>query len=196
MPISPSILLKLVWATLSAPKYAGVQVLAFRPSLQARWLGFALVVVISVFFGQLSAMMLGEEILGLPSNPFVSTAFQASVMLTIIGLSYVVARLFGGKGRLEDTLLLVSWLQFTMIALQLLQLVALVLFPPFAGMIGIVAMVLFLWILANFITLLHGFDKVWGVVAGVVFCFFLVALVASYFLIVMGFGPSEVLINV
>ena len=49
------------------------------------------------------------------------------------------------------------WLQLLTVALQLLQLVASVIAPPLAGLIGLGGFVLFLWLMTAFIAELHGF---------------------------------------
>ena len=57
---------------------------------------------------------------------------------------------FGGTGRFEEALTLVVWLQFIFICVQILQLLAVLVVPPVAGLITLLAVGLFFWLLVNF----------------------------------------------
>ena len=65
----------------------------------------------------------------------------------------------GGTGSFEEAVLLMAWLQFIMICVQAVQAVALLVLPPLAGLIGIAGLFLFLWLLTNFVAVLHGFSS-------------------------------------
>jgi hypothetical protein len=70
-----------------------------------------------------------------------------------------IGRFFGGTGSFEESALLVIWLQFIFICVQVIQIAAILLLPPLAGMITILAVGLFFWLLVNFIAVLHGFTS-------------------------------------
>ena len=76
--------------------------------------------------------------------------------LTVI-LIHRVGRAFDGHGTFADALLVVVWLQLLMLALQVLQLIATLVAPPFAGIIGLAGFAVFLWLMTAFIAELHGF---------------------------------------
>ena len=60
------------------------------------------------------------------------------------------------------------WLQLLMLALQVLQLIATLVAPPFAGIIGLAGFALFLWLMTAFIAELHGFRSRGRVFLGLV----------------------------
>jgi hypothetical protein len=51
-------------------------------------------------------------------------------------------RFFGGTGSFEEAALLVIWLQFILICVQVIQIVTLFVLPPLAGLITIIAIAL------------------------------------------------------
>ncbi len=97
---------------------------------------------------------------------------------------------FGGTGSFEETMLLITWLQFILVCLQVAQTLALVLLPPFAGMIGIGALVLFFWLLVNFVAVLHGFTSLGLVFVGIILSFFGVGFGLALILTMIGLTPG------
>ena len=53
-----------------------------------------------------------------------------------------------------------------MIAVQIVQIVAMLLVPPLFGLVTIAALVIFMWLLVNFTMALHGFASALKVVVG------------------------------
>ena len=109
-------------------------------------------------------------------------------------IAHRIGRAFGGVGSLADAFLVVIWLQLIMLFVQLAQLLALILAPPLAGLLGLAGFVLFLWLLVNFIAELHGFRSLGAILAAVVVTFFLAAFVVAI-LLGLFLGP-EALTNV
>ena len=73
-----------------------------------------------------------------------------------------------GTGSFEEALLLITWMQFIFVVLQVVQSLAFIFFPVVAGLIGIVALGLFFWLLTNFIAVLHGFSSLGLVLVGII----------------------------
>jgi hypothetical protein len=121
--------------------------------------------------------------------PFAAVGMQAGVNILAIFLMTHVGRLFGGKGRLEDALLLVAWLQALMVAVQAVQVVVLLVMPGLAGLVTILAVALFFWLLTGFVQAMHGFASRPMVLLGVLASLFVAAFVLSFFLILIGFDP-------
>lgn len=137
----------------------------------------------------------GATVLGI-SSPLGAFAFQyAMIMVTAIMVCYG-GRMFGGKAGLDDSLLAVTWLQFVMLVVQIVQMAALILMPPLSLLIFMAAMILLIYLLVNFIMEIHGFKNPLAVVAGIVAAFFAVALVLSILLALLGFGLDGVVENV
>lgn len=189
MDISAPSLLRLVRMTLRSPQDAAAALIAFNPPVQARWLALAVVVVLSVLLGKVSMLMVGGSSMGLPSNIIVSTVLQGGVLLLTVALVHRIGMVFGGTGAADDTLLLMIWLQFLMVLLQAMQIVLLVILPPFAGLLGIAGFVLFLWLLSHFVMHVHGFKSLARVFGMIIATFFVVGFALSLLMIMLGIAP-------
>lgn len=161
MELSLNQLLAMVGRSLRSPREGAEEVLALGIPKDALWLILAIVVVLSVVLAQATNLLVvgagGEMFDGLLSNPMVTGVIQLGLLLAMIAAVYWIGRAMGGSGSFEETLLLMSWLQFIMVVIQLAQTLALLVLPPVAGLIGVAALVIFFWLLTNFIAVLHGF---------------------------------------
>jgi hypothetical protein len=156
-------LLRLARDTVTNPREGATTVLSFAPNRQALWLMFALVVVTSLMMGEIVALLTDMPD-GPMTGPFVQSPLalglvQAAFLFIMIHVIHHVGRFFGGTGSLEEAALLVIWLQFIFICIQVIQIVALLIIPPIAGLVTLLAIGLFFWLLVNFIAVLHGFTS-------------------------------------
>lgn len=137
----------------------------------------------------------GGTLLGITS-PLGAFAFQyAMIFVTAVVVCYG-GRIFGGKAGFGDSLLAVTWLQFVMLLVQVVQMAALILVPPLGLLIFMTALVLLVYLLVNFIMEIHGFKNAMAVVAGVIGAFFAVALALSILMALLGIGLGGVVENV
>ncbi|SDX62119.1 YIP1 family protein [Roseicitreum antarcticum] len=189
MDISAPSLMRLVRLTLQNPQDAARDLIAADPPVQARWLALLLVVVLSVLLGQVSVLIMGASSLGLPSGLALSALLQGGMLVLTVVLVQQIGRAFGGSAQVQDTALLMIWLQFLMVVLQVLQIVLLLVLPPFAGLLGIVGFVLFLWVLTNFVAHLHGFTSLGKVFGAIVATFFALGFALSLVMMFLGIVP-------
>ena len=184
-------LTELLRQSLRDPRAAARHVMAIDMPASARWEALALVVILSAFVGQISILMMTGELTapGLLGTPLQSVAIQGAVLLVMVQAIYHVGRALGGTGGFGQTLTLVSWLQCVMIGVQVAQVVALTIIPPLAGLIGIAGMVLFLWLLTNFIAELHGFPSLGRVFAMILATAFALAFVVALVMGILGIQP-------
>lgn len=179
----------LVRLTLTRPREAAARLIALGVPDDARWLGFVIVVVLSVLLGQASVLLMEDgEAMG--GGLLFMAMFQTSVLLGLVVAVQGVGRALGGKGNFPDTLLLLAWLQFVMLVVQFVQIVALVVIPPVFGVITLLALAVFMWLLTNFVLVLHGFTSAMKVFVGIIFSFFGVVMVLAFLLTLLGFGPG------
>ncbi len=89
---------------------------------------------------------------------------------------YLVGRKFGGRGTLAGAVALIAWTEFILSLLQVAQIVALVILPPLAEVIGLLGLLVFLWLLSQFVAELHGFASAWKVL----FVILVTGLLASF----------------
>lgn len=180
----------LVRLSLTRPREAAASILRMNVPDDARWLGFVIVVVLSVLVGQISVLLMGEG--GFEGGMLFMAMFQTSILLGMVVAVQGIGRVFGGTGTFPDTLLLIAWLQFVMLVFQLFQIVVLVVIPPFFGLITIAALIFFMWLLTNFIMALHGFTSPLKVLVSIVFSFFGMAVVLAIVLGIFGLAPGGV----
>lgn len=179
----------LVGQTLRDPRSAAARLLGMGVPDDGRWLGFVIVIVLSVIVGQISILLMGDGAMG--GGLLFMAMFQASILLGMVVAVQGVGRVLGGKGDFPDTLLLVAWLQFVMLVFQMAQIVALVIVPPVFGLLTLLALGWFMWMLTNFIMVLHGFTSALKVAVGIIFCFFAMAVGLAILLSLLGLAPTE-----
>jgi len=101
-----------------------------------------------------------------------------------------IGRAFGGTGRFEEAMLLVIWLQFIFILVQLVQVLAFTLLPGLAAIITILALGLFFWLLTNFIAVLHGFTSLGMVFVATILSLIGIIFAMSLVLALLGVGMT------
>ncbi|MBF9047203.1 YIP1 family protein [Rhodobacterales bacterium LSUCC0031] len=153
-------LLRMARDTVSDPRAGAAQILALHLSLPALRLAFGLVVVLSMIMGELVVLITPPPPVDVfAMSPVVLGLLQAAFLFVIAHAITVVGRWFGGTGSFAGALALIIWLQFIFLCVQVAQLLAIVIMPPLAGLITVLAMGLFFWLLVNFIAVLHGFTS-------------------------------------
>jgi len=193
MELSPSTLVGLLRETLTDPKSAAARIMAIPLPMSARWQALLLVVVLSVLFGQISVMLMVGA--GLPS-PLQAGIVQGGALLIMVFAAHVVGRMMGGRGQFEEALILVAWLQAVMVALQVAQVVALLVVPALSSLIGVLGMALFLWLLTNFVSVLHGFASLGKVFGGILLTLFGIAMVLAIVMQMLGIAPPGMVVDV
>lgn len=190
MNLTTSSLLSLVVETLRNPREGASAILSMTPPRAVLWQALALVVVISVLMSRgveaLFPPVAGELAGPFSLSPFALVMVQGGLLLVMVFATLWIGRALGGTGSLEETLFLVTWLQFIMICIQVLQVVALIVMPVFAGIVGIAALALFLWLFVNFVSVLHGFPSLLLVFVGIVVSAFAVVFGLSLILALIG----------
>ena len=175
--------------SITEPEKGAAAVLALNPPMAARWLLMGFAVTIGVVFAYLLPVMSGRGA-DLPA-PFLTAAVQGGMNIAAVLLVSTVGRMFGGLGRFEDALLLVGWLQLLMSAIQLVQLVVMMVLPPLAGLVMVAAVALFFWLLSGFIRALHGFESRFMVLLASLGTLFAAAFIMSFILVLLGFELPE-----
>ncbi|MBF9060138.1 YIP1 family protein [Rhodobacterales bacterium HKCCSP123] len=191
-------LLRMARDTVSNPREGAETVLALGLPRQVLWLAFALVVVLSMLLGDILYLVAGLPDDGaltgpLGASPVVMGLVQGAFLFLMAHAVTHVGRMFGGTGRFEEALALVVWLQFIFICVQVLQLVAVIIVPPMAAIITLLAVGLFFWLLVNFIATLHGFTSLGMVFVMTILSGFTILFVLSLVLTLLGItfeGPS------
>lgn len=188
MNLSIATVSALVRLTLTRPRDAAERLIGMNVPDDARWLGFVLVVVLSVLLSHASLTLMGDAEYG--GSLLNVAVMQSTILLATVVAVQGVGRLFGGRGTFPDTLLLMAWLQFVMLVFQIVQMASLALMPPLFGLIVVLSLVAFLWMLTNFIMALHGFQSALKVVVSIIFTIFAMSFALAILLAVFGMVPG------
>ena len=185
-------LLGLARDTVTNPREGASTILSFAPPRQALWLMFALVVVVTMFLGGVVSLLMPpppDPAMQVP--PSILGLVQGGLLLVMVVMITQIGRAFGGTGRFEEALLLVIWLQFIFICVQVLQILAMLILPALASLILVLSLALFFWLLVNFIAELHGFQSLGQVFVMVILSAIGFAIVMSLFLAILGVPAME-----
>lgn len=142
----------------------------------ARWIAMLLMAVVSALLGflwnailmlrmpvEVTAVAAGSSPL---DNPLMMAAIQIfAIVLSARAMAYV-GRLFGGRGRFEDAMVLTTWIEAVMIPVECINLVMVLILPALASITGIVVIALFFWLTVQFVMALHGFRSAGKVALG------------------------------
>jgi len=188
-------LLRLARDTVSNPREGAATVLSFAPERAAIWLMFALVIVLSLLLREIVAIFTDfptdGPILGpMQSSPAILGLVMAGFLLVTIHAVHRIGEFFGGTGSFEEAALLVIWLQFILICVQVIQIATLFILPPVAGLITIAAIALYIWLLVNFIAVLHGFTSLGMVFVATLMSAFALLFAFSLVLSILGLGVA------
>lgn len=180
--------------TLQNPRAAARHLMDRRLELSTIWLVMALMAVISAGLSTVSLLLAPPEteadlvapaIMTMLQNPLQVAVLQAVVMVIVAMLAQGVGRLFGGHGNFRDGLVLIVWTEALLCVLQLAQIVLMPVSPSLAAAIGLFGMVLFVWVLSNFIAEMHSFASAGHVLFGIIATVFAVSVLMTIVLVGM-----------
>lgn len=172
--------------TVTRPQDAARAILASGFPRAEYWTLFLLVIVLSGLLGQIGLIVTPPEIEGpQPTGLGISALVGGSILLLSFAVHFI-GRMFGGEGTLDGALLLMIWLQFVLVGLQAVQTAALIVAPPFAGLVALAAVAIMFWALTNFIAVLHGFQSLGKVFLAMILTAFGLAFLLSILLASLG----------
>lgn len=175
--------------TLRNPRSGAARVMAENLPAPVLWTMLVTVVALSVVLGQGSLLLVtGGAVADNPylANPLVMWGLQCALLFVMVHAIHHIGRAMGGQGVFEDTLALVVWLQFVMACLQVVQTAALFILPPVADIIGVVGLVVFMWLLTQFVAVAHGFARLGMVFVMIILSAFGITFLLSIVLSMLG----------
>lgn len=182
----------LVWLSLRDPRAAAQALFALNLPREARRIGFVLVVVLSAALGTLAEVVFSfvtKVDLGPAQSPVPLALMQGGLLLYGAMMITFMGQRSGGSGRFSDALLALSWIEFVLILGQIVQMLVMVFFPLVSVVVTLGLIGLMFWMLVNFVAVLHGFDNLLAVTAGVIVGFIASALLAGIVLVSLGVVP-------
>ena len=151
------------------PRQAVRQILTVGEGLGLAFIAVGIMAIlsaaISVMLSWFSAPSGQPDMDYLLNRPFILAALQALGMIIFSAVVLGVGRIFKGKGRFAQILLVVAWLDFILLFLQLAMLLLVLAIPVMGGITLIATMCLVTWLLANFIAEVHGFQSTFATLA-------------------------------
>ena len=193
MDLTVANLAGLVALTLREPREAARVILRVPLPLSARWAAMLLMAVLSAVLMQVMQALLPPPLAadGTPLEP-VGPFFWAGMMVVGMVLTsllvFAVGKWRGGRGELPDAVILIAWLQFLQLVVVAVQILLMLVLPMVAPVVEIIGVLLFLWLLVNFVAEMHGFRSLGLVFLGVILTFF--GFVFAMSLLLMTFGVT------
>ncbi|MBC7138681.1 MAG: YIP1 family protein [Defluviimonas sp.] len=189
-------LVSLARESVADPRGVARRLMALNLPMEARWLAMAITVALSVLLTQLALVALqvpsGGQLGGMMVSPVAAALTQLAIMLVLSAGIARIGRMLGGTGSFPDALLLVTWAEFVLVLLQVIQMVAALVFPFSSVLIGFAGIALFFWQLTQFTAALHGFTSPVKVFFGLLAGFFAAAFLLVMALSMLGIAPAEV----
>ncbi len=165
-------LIALVRLTFADPRAAGAALLSNIPDRNTLLLAAAFVSVLGVMFSwvfiQFSTGTANPLAENMVNNPILFAVAQFMVLIISVMFIHIIGRAFGGIGSFDQSLVLSVWLQFYMMLIQAVLVFVAIISVSLTSILNIGAYVYFVWLLVNFIAILHGFRSLWKVFAGLV----------------------------
>jgi hypothetical protein len=172
MNLSLNVLMSAARYTLQNPRAGARLILSVGLSTGQAMGALVLMAVLSTLLTSVSILVApvpaGTELQLMFANPLQLAVMQAMILTMGAGLIHAVGTKFGGKGNFAGGVALIAWIEFILSLMQIVQLVALVVMPPLADVIGVMGLGVFLWLLSQFVTELHGFANVWKVFGAII----------------------------
>jgi hypothetical protein len=173
--------------SLQSPRDAIRQVIASEPPMTARWIALLLMAIASTFLTLLSLSLvpsdeLPSEFLWLMGSPLSLAALHLVMLFVSVHLLFRIGRFWHGRGSFADSLAVLIWFQIIMLAVQAVQLGLIALLPPFAPAAFYAGLVLFFWLMTNFVAELHGFASLSKTFFGILVALAVLTLVFAFVL--------------
>lgn len=185
----------LIKLTFQKPETAARTLMATGWPSSARWMGLLLAVSVSALLAWFSTQLFPlpsgdmDPLSFMVAQPLVLAGIQFMAITMAAGLMAVVGQMFGGKGRFDDALLLTVWIEVMLLLVQAVQIAVMLIFPPISGILGIIAIALFLWLTVHFTKALHGFESGVKVLLGVIATGFALGIILSVVISALGLMP-------
>lgn len=157
-------LLKMVQFSVQSPKQGAEMVLAAKPAREILWSILALVVALSVILAQLMTFLVptpadAQVLMPFRPSPVLFALVMWGLLVVMVFCTHYIGTMFGGTGSFDDSLTVVIWLQTILLVIQAAQLIIALVSPAIAGFVGLVFGLLSIWILVNFVSVVHGFKN-------------------------------------
>lgn len=185
----------MILQTVPEPRKVARDLFDLQMSRQTRWLLLWLLLVLAAGVGVISHLVYPTDaaLFGpILSNPLILGAIEAAILILGVYLIYLLGRLAGGQGSLDDAITTAIWLEFVLLSFQTAALILSLFAPALAGILMVMSSVLFFWILSHFTAESHGFRSAGLVFAGITCTMVLAIFALSFLLVLLGVEPLQI----
>lgn len=188
--------LSLAWQSVTAPREVAALLLSIRPSREALWTAFALVVVLNALVFSISVVVTPVAAPMLLSSPAVFLVLQAVALAGSILAFTWIGRLMGGRGHVEEIALLMIWMQGLRVLVQTFVILVAPLSAMLAGVVIMLSTAVGVWIAVNFLDEAHDLGGPLRALAVLVLGVLAMAFGLSLLLTLAGVSPEGMMRNV
>lgn len=149
--------LPLIAATVKRPREVAAYLKSLQVGPETAWMALGAAVCLSVLlvFGVNGGVPVPLFENADPFGPWMMAIFVFSTAVILVFGLFWTGRAMGGSGTLSQTVMIMAWLQMLQFAGQLVQVIAALLVPPMAGIIGLAVLGFLVFVLLNFLDVLH-----------------------------------------
>ncbi len=194
MQFTPGYLFGMVLQTIPEPRKVARDLFDVPVARKVRWLVLFLMVVLAAILGVVSHAVypVDAEMFGpILSNPMTLGVLEGVFLSVGVWAIYLLGRMAGGQGSLDDAITIAIWLEFVLLGFQTATLVFSLFAPAMAGILMVMSTVLFFWILSHFTAESHGFRSSGLVFVSIITILILAVFALSFLLVLMGVEPIE-----
>lgn len=152
----------LFWLTIRDPAEAALVIMSRPVARQTGWMILLLGILLNVFVHFLTLALFPTPVdmfVPVLHAPFVYAAVMGGGLIVLISAFFWGGQAIGGRGRFDDLLLALGWLQYMRFVVQLLVLALMHLLPGFALMASLGVGLYSIWIVLHFVNVIHGFGS-------------------------------------
>ncbi|WP_170606989.1 YIP1 family protein [Ruegeria arenilitoris] len=152
----------LVMTTVTNPAEAARQLLALKLNRETLWLGLALAIVLNSLVHVVSNMLAplqDPDLQALAGSLVLYVVLAGGSLLLSIAAVYQVGRLLGGTGSFEDVMILMVWMQFFRVLVQVFSLILMLIMPGLFAVLAFAAALFMLYVVVHFIDQAHRFGS-------------------------------------
>ncbi len=155
-------LLNLFSQTIRTPAQAAMLLQGQGLDRTTGWMILGLAVALNTLLYFLSLALFpvpAEMMLPLLQTPFLVATVLGSTVVVLVFVFFWAGRSLGGNAPFDDILLMVGWLQYMRLAIQLGSLVLMLFIPNLAWVFVLGTAIYGLWVVINFLNVAHGFGS-------------------------------------
>ena len=163
MQFTPGYLFGMALQTVPEPRKVARDLFDLGLSRETLWTALLLMVVLATGLSVIADVLfpIDAQLMGpVLSNPILLGVVEGAFMFALSTAIYVIGRLMGGQGSLENAIMTVVWMEFIFLGLQVLTVILSLIAPAMAALLIFASVFLFFWVLSHFTAENHGFQSI------------------------------------